>query len=155
MVLCACYFVLFCFSTFSPPLAARGLFWESLATLDKCPLTSSFLPPLAVGDLPPFPFPLRWIWDRFFFFFGTIFKGRLNNISFLYQLRKHPNHSRRCSEVRAVEGYADPDRSCMKGALGIRAFPLSSIHETLKRFCAFCGISWILKVGKKGWSFFW
>lgn len=55
MVLCACCFVLV--FHFLPPLAARGLFWESLATLDKCPLTSSFQPPLAVGGLPPFPFP--------------------------------------------------------------------------------------------------
>lgn len=51
MVLCACCFVLV-FHFFSP-LAARGLFWESLATLEKCPLTSSFQPPLAVGGLPP------------------------------------------------------------------------------------------------------
>lgn len=49
MVLCACCFVLV--FHFSPPLAARGLFWESWATLDKCPLTSSFQPPLAVGGL--------------------------------------------------------------------------------------------------------
>lgn len=49
--------VLFWFSTFFPPLAARGLFWESLATLDKCPLTSGFQPLLAVGGLSsPFSF---------------------------------------------------------------------------------------------------
>lgn len=120
MGLCACCFVLV--FHFFPPLAARGLFWESLATLDKCPLTSGFQLLLAVGGLSsPFSFSPGWI-------SGpspcTVFKGPLNDISLLYQLQKHPNHSWRCSLLRAVEGDSDPDRSCMTEALEIREFPI-------------------------------
>ena len=131
--------LLFCFGfPLSPPLAARGLFWESLATLDKCPLTSSFLPPLAVGGLSPFPFPkdefrivfivqfLKDVWIIFLSFIncgstqisarGVVEKGQLKEIQI-------------------------PTDSVGKGLWKFVHFPCLRIHETPERDYALCGIS--------------